>query len=61
MVVLGCMCPGPSKNKVLSEIHILFPFHLILTSEPILIAKNHQRVVLSLRMLFKVVFRCAFY
>ena len=33
--------------SVLSEIHILFPFHLILTSGPILIAKNHQRVVLS--------------
>ena len=33
--------------SVLSEIHILFPFNLILTSGPILIAKNHQRVVLS--------------
>ena len=33
--------------SVLSEIHILFPFHLILTSGPILIAKNHQMVVLS--------------
>ena len=33
--------------SVLSEIHILFPFHLILTSGPILIAKKHQRVVFS--------------
>ena len=33
--------------SVLSEVHILFPFHLILTSGPILIANNHQRVVLS--------------
>ena len=32
---------------VLSEIHLLFPFHLILTSGLILIAKNDQRVVLS--------------
>ena len=35
---------------------MLFPFHLILTSGPILIANNHQRVVLSWRMLSKVVF-----
>ena len=28
--------------SVLSEIHLMFPFHLILTSGPILIANNHQ-------------------
>ena len=33
--------------SVLSEIHILFPYHLILTGGPILITENHQRVVLS--------------
>ena len=27
---------------------ILLPFHLILTSGPILLAKNHQKVVFSL-------------
>ena len=48
-------------NLVLSQIHILFPFHLILTSGLILIANNNQRVVLSWRMLSKVVFRCAFF
>ena len=41
--------------------HILFPFHLILTSGPILIVNNHQRVVLSWRILSKVVFRHVFY
>ena len=30
---------------------ILLPFHLILTSGPILLAKNHQKVVFSLWML----------
>jgi len=39
---------------------ILLSFHLILTSGPIFIAKNHQRVVFSWWMLFKAGFRCVF-
>jgi len=42
-------------------IHILFSFHLILTRRPILLIKIHLRVILGWKMLFKVVFRCAFY
>jgi len=34
---------------------------LILTSGPIFIAKNHQRVVFSWWMLFKAGFRCVFF
>ena len=47
-----------NKMAVLSEIYILFPFHLILTRGPILIAKLIKRVLM---MFYKVVFRCAFY
>ena len=43
--------------SVFSQMLILLPFHLILTSGPISLAKNHQKVVFSLWMLFKAGFR----
>jgi len=40
--------------SVLGDIHIMLPFYLILTREPIIIVKNSLRVILSWRMLFEV-------
>jgi len=38
-------------NFSFSQMLILLPFHLVLISGPILLAKNHQKVVFSLWML----------
>ena len=46
---------------VLSDIHIIPLFYLILTRGPIIIVKKNLKVILSWRMLFKVAFRCMFY
>jgi len=43
--------------SVFSKMLILLPFHLILTSGPKLLAKNHQKVVFNFWMLFKAGFR----
>jgi len=40
--------------SVLCDIHILFPFHLLIIRRPILIAKSHYKMILDWRMLFKV-------
>ena len=49
-----------NKMANFSQLLILLSFHLMLTTGPIFIAKNHQRVVFSGWMLFKAGFRCVF-